>query len=778
MTNNEARPSPPGKPDPQLAALERELDKARTQILELEWKLQHAESALAQMRASTSWRLTAPLRALALLSGRSGGGASSRLPRPLAAVVSLAAEAISRAAGSAATPAGPPAGAGASLDAAKEALRSRLATEFDSFMAGQGRIELPAPAAPKVSVVLVLWNQAALTFACLRALERETEVPIEVVIVDNASTDRTAELLARVGGARVLRNADNMGFLLAVNQGVAASSGQHVLLLNNDAIVREGGLAAAVGLLEGDVTVGAVGARVILPDGRLQEAGSIVWNDGSCLGYLRGAAPETPEAMFRRDVDYCSGVFLLFRRSHFEELGGFDEAFVPAYYEEVDFCLRLWARGLRVVYDPRVVVDHLEFGSSVKSEQAIALQQRNRAVLVERHRGALARQSAPGAANILRARMRDSGRGRVLILDDRVPLPSLGSGYPRAERLLHEVAATGRFVTFYPLQSEREVWRETWSTLPPGVEVAMGLGKAGLGEFLREREGYYETLLVSRVHNMEILARARSRRPGMLAGLRVIYDAEAIFAQRDATKARVFGQDGALRAAETRMAEEVALAATADEVVAVSEFEAAQFRVAARGRIRVLGHALEPAPTTPSFDERQGLLFVGPLDAEDSPNTDSVKWFVTEVLPALRQHPGAPVALTCAGRTGARTVEDLRGPALRLLGRLQRLDAEYARHRVFVAPTRFAGGIPLKVYEAAAHGISVVATGLLARQLGWSDGVELLVADDAAGFAAAVARLHADAALWQRIRDAALARVAEDCSSERFRAGVRAMLGD
>src|SRR5207244_8292943 len=110
--------------------------------------------------------------------------------------------------------------------------------------------------------------------------------------------------------------------------------------------------------------IGAVGGRQVFLDGTLQEAGSIVWRDGSCLGYGRGDDPFAPMYMFRRDVDYCSAAFLLTPRRVWEKLGGFDEAFQPAYYEDSDYCARLWERGLRVVYEPRAMILHYEFGSS------------------------------------------------------------------------------------------------------------------------------------------------------------------------------------------------------------------------------------------------------------------------------------------------------------------------------------------------------------------------------------------------------------------------------
>ena len=152
---------------------------------------------------------------------------------------------------------------------------------------------------------------------------------MEVIVIDNASTDETPRLLDRVQGARVVRNSANVHFLLAVNQAARLARGDYLLLLNNDAQLQPGSLDAALATLESSPDIGAVGGRIILLDGMLQEAGSIIWRDGSCLGYGRNDDPFAPMYMFRRDVDYCSGAFLLTPRAIWEQLDGFDEAFAP-----------------------------------------------------------------------------------------------------------------------------------------------------------------------------------------------------------------------------------------------------------------------------------------------------------------------------------------------------------------------------------------------------------------------------------------------------------------
>ena len=156
----------------------------------------------------------------------------------------------------------------------------------------------------------------------------------------------------------------NIGFVRGCNAALQFSTGEVVLYLNNDTELAPGAIAAALRRLNGDLTIGAVGGMILRSHGAVQEAGNIVYIDGSTLGYGRDLSPLAPEVNFVRDVEFCSGVFLMARRALLSELEGFDEAFAPAYYEDTDLCLRLRAAGYRVVYDPAIVVHHLEYGKA------------------------------------------------------------------------------------------------------------------------------------------------------------------------------------------------------------------------------------------------------------------------------------------------------------------------------------------------------------------------------------------------------------------------------
>lgn len=652
----------------------------------------------------------------------------------------------------------------------KEAVRSQAEHELGEFLVSGGRITLPASdGAPVVSVIVVLFNQAGLSRWCLQALAESRGVTFETLIVDNASTDRVPHLLELVDGVHVLPQEENLGFLRAVNLAAAQARGRYLLLLNNDAVVEPETLARAARRLDRDSDVGAVGGPILLWDGRLQEAGSIVWRDGSCLGYGRGDAPGAPAYAFVRDVDYCSGALLLLRRELFETMGGFDEVFAPAYYEESDFCALLWESGHRVVYDPAVRVRHFEFASDSGSGQAIALQTRNRARFVGRHAAFLAERPLALPENILLARHR-LGRGarRVLVIDDRVPLPWLGQGYPRAASIVWALVEGGHFVTHYPLQFPHEAAQDVAEALPETVEVMVGLGLGGLAGFMAARAGLYDLILVSRPHNMEVLRAMLAAHPEWRRGTRLIYDAEALFSLRDIAKAEVHGRPYSALECQRRVAHEMSLAQGSDAIVTVSEAEASHYRQAGYAKVHVLGHTLIPRPSNEPFDSRTGFLFVGAATADDTPNADSLVWFIGEVWPFLQQALGERARLDIIGACNAPSVLALASPQVCLRGKVTDLEPWFDAARVFIVPTRYAAGIAHKAHEAAARGLPMVLTPLIAHQLGWSGCAT--TGDTAEAFANACLRLHEQREAWSAARESALSAVTRDCDPQRFRA--------
>lgn len=646
------------------------------------------------------------------------------------------------------------------------------AKNLEEFISKGHTLKLPTPTKPKVSILLVLFNQAPLTLLCLKSLSEQINLDAEIIIIDNNSTDQSAQLLAQVVGARLICNEENVGFVHAVNQGASIATGEYLLLLNNDAILENGSLDAALRVFESEPNVGAVGGKIRLLDGTLQEAGSIIWNDGSCLGYGRGQNPDSPHFMFRRDVDYCSGAFLMTPRLLFEALKGLDTDYAPAYYEESDYCVRLKKAGYRIIYEPDANIIHYEFASSGGYASACELQQDHQRVFSAKHKDYLKYQYSQSIDNILKARSSSHG-ARVLVIDDRVPHTTLGAGFPRCREILHEMVNMDLQVTLYPLLVSFDDWADTYKTLPRSVEVMLYLGKDKLAEFLSQRLGFYDYIMISRNHNMIWLENIIRRDPSLITGAKIIYDSEALTAPREAAAIRLQGRKISPEKEQHMIAKELELARHADCVVAVSESEADVYRKASFPRVEVLGHTITPRLTTRPFAERRGFLFVGALRDSKSPNVDSLIWFCEKILPLIRQKLGADVPLIVVGDNSAPVLRRVSFDGVRYMGRQENILPLYDRSRVFIAPTRFAAGIPHKIHESAAYGLPVVATELLAEQLSWAHESELLTAKTDEDFANQCVRLYTDERLWESLRNSALESLLRDCSPDIFKSNLR-----
>ncbi|WP_174503850.1 glycosyltransferase [Acidiphilium sp. C61] len=641
------------------------------------------------------------------------------------------------------------------------------------------RIDFTVTGTPDVAVIMVVHNKFDLTMQALASLRANFAGQIELVLVDNGSTDATTRIETFLRGAHIIHDPENPGFLLACNRALRHVTAQAVLYLNNDIELGYAAIATALRRLATAATIGAVGGKVIRTHAHLQEAGSIIWADGSTQGYLRDASPLAPEANFVRDVDFCSGVFLLCRTDLVQRLGGFDEDYKPAYYEEVDLCVRMIEAGFRIVYDPDVTIHHLEYGSSANTEAAARLMRRGRRVFVEKHAAFLRRQAdakTPGSA--VRARARNGAGRRLLFIEDTVPVRHLGSGFVRANDVVHAIAAAGWQVSVLPINGARHDLMSQFGDLPETAEVLHDQTILTLPALLADRPGFYDALWISRAHNLTRIAPILAKAGIDPAKTPFVLDTEAVAATREAEAAALRGDnDFDLTAAINA---EIGEARVCRHLTAVNEAEAALLRGVGLPSVSVLGTIRDLAPTPRPFAEREGLLFIGSIHREDSPNLDSLRWYRDEILPALRKVMDNPPRLTFIGYTAPdldlAELENI--PGLTLRGMVADLRPAFDEHRLFIAPTRFAAGTPYKVYETVSYGLPCVATELLCRQLGWTEGQEIAAVpgNDAAAFARQIASLYRSEPQWTAMRDAGLRRLAAENSRGPFEAEVRRIL--
>lgn len=648
-----------------------------------------------------------------------------------------------------------------------DSLGQRLLTEI---LSRNDPLVFPVHEPPELSIVLVFYNKAHLSLMCLLGILKTLERPYEVIVVDNASTDETGKLLDLCRGLKVIRNAGNAGFGPACMQAVAEASGKYLLFLNNDAVLEHDSVEAALHNFT-EPAIGAVGGKILLADGNLQEAGSILWRNGSALGYGRGQYPYAPRYSFRRPADYCSGAFLFTPRDLFNRLGGFDPALAPAYYEDTDYCMKVWKAGLQVIYEPRAVIRHYESASSGSNEAARPAMAAKQQVFLSRWGRELERHCLPSARNIVKARLAAASKGlRLLYLDDRVPHRGMGSGYTRSNDVLRELANLGHHVTCVPIAFPLGDLEDEYADISRDVEL-YDIAE-GVEQLFYDYVPAADVIWISRPGNFNFFLEQLVKSSATQA--KIVFDAEAIFADRERLEIQIANRNVPERVLEARLERELALARAADAVVVVSRHDQMRMQQAGMENVHILGHQLPPSPTANGFAARTGFLFLGAVANAGSPNADSMDYFCREIWPAVRSACGAQ--LTIAGMGTDEFLGHLQCESVRVLGRVDDLRMLYSEARVVVIPTRFAGGIPFKAHEAAAYGVPMVVSPLICDQLNWSDGSDLLSACDGREFAAACTRLYSNEELWRTLRCNALTRVICELDRKSFAHAVSQIL--
>lgn len=308
---------PAAAPDPAVAA---ELNALRQMVA-----ASHAE--VAAIKASTSWRMTAPLRNAVTLLRR-----LARALRPAPPIDTR------------------------HTDSAEVALKSHYPLRDAWYDARQ----------PEVSLIVLNFNKPNMTLACLDSLWEHTQgYRYEVVLVDNGSTAENFRKLAPAqAGARVVGIEVNRFFGEGNNLGFEACRGRYVVFLNNDITATADWLQPLIRRLEEDPGIGATGPKMVSPEYRLQEAGSDIRLDGSDGRYGRGGHPDDPAYATQRDVMYISAAALAMRSETFARVLGFDLCYEPAYYEDVDLCMKIRQLNLRVTYCPDSCIVHHENATS------------------------------------------------------------------------------------------------------------------------------------------------------------------------------------------------------------------------------------------------------------------------------------------------------------------------------------------------------------------------------------------------------------------------------
>ena len=619
-------------------------------------------------------------------------------------------------------------------------------------------IRLPCPEHPDISVVIPVHGKCHLTLRCLKSLsDLSDRRSFEVILVDDASTDESPYVLPEILGIRYFRNDQNQGFLLSCNRGAAHAQGRHILLLNNDAMLQDGTIDALAGTFDDHQNVGLVGAKLYFEDGRLQEAGGIVWSDGSAMNYGRGDDPRRPEYNYVRDADYCSGAAIMLPVALWKRLGGFDSYYERAYYEDTDLAFRVRQAGLRVLYQPFAKVVHTEGATSGTdpSKGEKRYQEENRKRFLKRWRTVLrGGHHAPATApQIAKDR---AAAGRALVIDWAIPMPDHDSGSADTFNLIRMLGRLGIKTTFAAHRDLKYHGRYTDALQRLGAEVLYAPYRDTLPAYLKECGKDADYVFVHRVNVFKDLAEQLAKH---CPSARIVFNTVDLHHIREARQAETEGSEPIRRQAQATKRAELALVRKAAATIVVSDAEAALLSEAVPDAPVFHLPLIREAPGAGDvpFERRSGIAFLG--NYLHPPNLDAVRHFAHQVWPQVRTTLPDAELLVAGGQMPPEVAALDAIEGVRVVGHVPDLFEFFKSVRLSIAPLRYGAGAKGKVISSLCHGVPVVASPIAAEGIDVEHGRSILIAGSQAEWIEHLKGAYRDADLWTGLSQQGLAVV-------------------
>ncbi|MBF9045970.1 glycosyltransferase [Rhodobacterales bacterium LSUCC0031] len=627
-------------------------------------------------------------------------------------------------------------------------------------------IRFPAVKNPTVSVIMPAHNKVEVTYYGLCALlAAHNTTPFEVILVDDASTDETAEIEKIVAGITVIRNTTAQRFIRACNAGVAAARGEFVVLLNNDTEPTVGWLDALCDAFARFDNVGLAGSKLLYPDGKLQEAGGIIWGSGNPWNYGNRANPWEPRFCYARQADYLSGAAMMTTKAIWDQIGGLSDYLEPMYFEDTDFAFKVREAGYTTWFVPSSIVYHFE-GMTSGTDTATgfkSFQEVNRPKFKRRWARDYAHFGREGQAPDLE---KDRGIiGRVLFIDYTTPREDRDAGSYAAHREMELVQSLGYKVTFLP-QNLAHFGSQTDDLQNKGIEVITAPFYLSVPEFLEHRAAEFDAVYITRYYvAQESIPHIRRFAPNA----RILLNNADLHFLRE-LRAALSADDPSRMAAMRRVRdEELEMMRHADLVLSYNAVEHAVIAAHTEGAVRVMTcpWVVDIPAKIPPLIGRAGLSFLGSFNHH--PNAEGVCWFAANVMPRL-----SDAHLSIYGAGMGAEIKALASHCIDPVGYIDTVDDAYDRHRIFVAPLLSGAGIKGKVLGALAHGIPCVLSPVAAEGIGLRHGHDCMIAETPQDWAEAIARLSQDDALWSAMSGAARTYAADSFSFAAGRAKMKA----
>ncbi len=607
-------------------------------------------------------------------------------------------------------------------------------------------IEFPVHEQVEISIIIPVFNQLRFTQACLASLqENQGTERFEVIVVDDCSTDGTAEAVALMPGVVYMRNETNSGFIASCNRGAEKARGNYLTFLNNDTLVRDGWLSALVGTFAEEPQAGVVGSKLVYPDGRLQEAGGIIWQDASGWNYGKFDDASKPEYNYLREVDYCSAAALMIPKALFRDVGGFDSRYAPAYYEDTDLAFKVRRAGYKVLYQPLSEVIHYEgatggtdLASGTKKHQDI-----NRSRFARTWAAELMTKPASGEMAFLR--QAPPGRKNILVIDHYIPSPDRDSGSLRMFQILKLLRQLGHRITFVP-DNLTDIRLYGDELRRRGIKIVRHPYVKKVRDYLVSHGSEFDVVILSRCDFAhKHIADVRLHAPQS----RIIFDTVDLHSLRAHREAQITFDPEAREKARQMKELEYDLIRRADETWVTSSVEKKLLQERwPEESIQLVSNIVDvPGSRTP-FELRRDFLFIGGF--QHTPNTDAVLFFLKEIYPTVKERL-RDAKFYIIGDKAPPEVVALAGENVVITGLQRDVSQFFERVRLSIAPLRFGAGVKGKINQSMAWGVPVVATSVAVEGMELTSGEDVLVADEPEEFARALLTLYESPELWNRL---------------------------
>ncbi|HCT64580.1 MAG TPA: glycosyl transferase family 2 [Lachnospiraceae bacterium] len=576
---------------------------------------------------------------------------------------------------------------------------------------------------PEVSIVIPVYNQFEYTYNCLKSIQKNSgKVNYEIIIANDCSTDLTTEIEKVVKNITVVKNEENLRFLKNCNNAAKFAKGKYILFLNNDTQVQANWLEPLIELIERDENIGMVGSKLVYPNGKLQEAGGIFWRDASAWNYGHLSEPNDPEYNYVKEVDYISGAAIMIKSFLWNEIGGFDEIFVPAYYEDSDLAFEVRKRGYKVMYQPLSVVVHFEGisnGIDVNEGQK-AYQVTNQKKFYEKWKDILEKENFSNGENLFVAKDRSRFKKHMLVVDHYVPNHDKDAGGKCTFMYIKLFVSLGMKVTFI---GDNFFKHEPYTTElnQMGVEVLYGnYYFKNWKKWFRENGNYFDFAYLNRPHIAEKYIDIMRR----FSEAKIIYFGHDLHYLREYRQYEIQGDPELLKSSNRWKEKEFELFNKADIIYTVGNYEQEiikkEFQQKPVRNIPVYIYEGLKEYVNTNFKERKDIMFVGGFG--HPPNVDAVLWFAQEILPkVLNEYPDMKWYIV--GSKPPENILKLACDNIIVTGFIpdDELDKLYDSCRMAVVPLRVGAGVKGKVVEAVYNRIPLVTTPIGAEGLSLSE---------------------------------------------------------